>query len=89
MVALTGTRPERTARIRGTRTRGTRTRGTPARGRGPRAASAAGHAGATGQFAAAVSSTAVKMETWEASGSISPRIFCSVNWWTQLFQLSK
>ena len=58
----------------------TRTRRTPARGRGPSAARAGGGSPRVDQFAAAGSSTALKIDTWDTSGSISPRIFCRVNW---------
>jgi hypothetical protein len=39
--------------------------------------------------AVVASAAALKIDTWASSGSISPRIFWRVNWWTQLFQLSK
>ncbi len=66
-------RPDRLAALTGTRR-------TPAPGRGPGSRARAGRAGRHAQPTAATSSTAVKMDTCDASGSISPRIFCSVSW---------
>ncbi len=54
-------------------------RGTPETRRARGGRMRRGRRGSARQFAAAVSSTAVKIETCAASGSMSPRIFCRVS----------